>query len=65
MNKKFKIMREKETERILKQLKGYTHREKEIYLEAYADALEYAFDFIQTRDRKNQGGLVEITQYLP
>ena len=44
---KFEGIRVKEQERILERLGALTHQEREIYMQAYADALEYAHNFLR------------------
>lgn len=50
--------RDRETVRILEELKKINLKEQEIYLRAYADALEYAHRFL--REKKGK-----LEEYLP
>ena len=43
-------LRKAETKRILEVLKGMEHEDKEIYLRAYADALEYVSDTLSASE---------------
>lgn len=59
----FEELRKKETERILEKLDELAESEKATYLNAYADALQYAHNFLEISERKS--GLSKLEKYLP
>jgi len=62
LENKLEEMREKENARILNKLEQLSPKEKQIYMKAYSDALNYAHNFFEVKDR-NRAEVME--DYLP